>query len=114
MLPGRLVLLGPEPVAEQGGAGHRQPEEEGDEDALQGAKGGHDGQGIRAEVGIEEAVEQHAEGPEPVMEQERQGDQGEAHHLLAPKGVPPVLFARDEAWLLAPHIGKQQRRLQQS
>ncbi|MOA41736.1 hypothetical protein D3C78_1637300 [compost metagenome] len=101
-------------MAEQGGAGHRQPEEEGDEDALQGAKRGHDGQRIRAEVGIEEAVEQHAEGPEPVVEQERQGDQGEAHHLLALEGRQPVRQARHQTWLLAPHIGKQQRRLQQS
>ncbi|MNC67903.1 hypothetical protein D3C75_1184460 [compost metagenome] len=65
-------------------------------------------------MSVEEAVEQHAEGPEPVMEQERQGDQGEAHHLLAPKGVPPVLSARHQARLLTQHIDQQQRRLQQS
>lgn len=114
MLPGLVILLCPEPVTEQGGAGHRQPEEEGDEDALQRAEGGHDGQGVGAEVRVEEAVEQHAEGPEPVVQQQRQGDQGEAHHLLAPEGGEPVLLARDETGLGTPHIGKQQRGLQQA
>ncbi|MNQ81116.1 hypothetical protein D3C85_961230 [compost metagenome] len=114
MLPGLLILLGPEPVSEQGGAGHRQPEEEGDKDALERPQRGHDGQGICAEVRVEEAVEQHPESPESVVQQQRQGDQSEAHHLLAPKGVPPVLFARHQAGLLAPHIDQQQRGLQQA
>ena len=104
VLPGDLVLLGPEPVAEQGGAGHRQSEEEGDKDALQGAEGGHDGQRIGAKMGIEKAVNQHAEGPEAVMEQQRQGDQGKAHHLLALEGGQPVWCTRDQARFITLYV----------
>ena len=114
VLPGGFVLFRPEPVAEQGGAGHRQPEEEGDEDALQRPQRGHDGERIRAKMSIEKAVDQHAEGPEPVVEQQWQGDQGETHHLLAPKGGPPVDFTRDQAGLLAHQIEEQQCCLQQA